>query len=216
MIVHSIEYHDPHLALVNAYNMQENKDHTYWEHDEVDHVRGFIKAHYENEQAFKCCYCGMHLHTRHGRVWDAEHIVPKSTHPQFLFEPKNLAVSCIDCNTEKGSKNVLSNPRIRRYPKRSEAFIIVHPHYDNLDDHVAVILNRFFFPKTEKGENTIRICRLTRYAYEFLYWDSGLGDDNLLMELFQELMSAGDETTRKLKIFEILATLQIQTSRSLR
>jgi uncharacterized protein (TIGR02646 family) len=217
MIRSAVEYLAPHHPLVNAYNnrQREDQNHRYWEEDEVNPIRQIIKHHYEQEQGFRCCYCGIHLPTSHGRVWDAEHIVPKASHPQFLFEPKNLAVSCIDCNSSKLDTRILVNNAVVNYPRTSDAFIIVHPHFDNIDDHIAVSLGKFYIPKTVKGEKTILICRLTRYSYENLGWDSGLCDSEVLVDKYDEFISAGDAISQRRIIQELLMIAQVQVTRSL-
>lgn len=216
MIRNAVEYQVPHSTLVETYNRrrQEEKDPTYWENAEVTPLRGVIKAHYEREQAYKCCYCGVLLPTSHGRVWDAEHIVPKSSHPQFLFEPENLAVSCIDCNNAKLHKPVLVNNDLVRYPRRSDAFIIVHPHYDNLEEHIGVNIGRIYFAKSAKGEKTIHICRLTRYSYEYLEWDSGLCESEILVEKYNDFMDADPNVQRQV-MMELFLIAGVQLSRTL-
>lgn len=217
MIGSVVEYEEVHRPLVDAYNALErvHQDPSYWSDAEVNSIRARVKNHYEREQGFRCCYCNIHLPTSHNRVWDAEHIVPKSTHPHFLFEPQNLAVSCIECNSAKDNNSVLVNDNAVRYPRRSEAFVIVHPHYDNMDDHIAVSLERFYLPKTRKGEKTIHFCRLTRYAYENLGWDSGLCDSELLADKFDDLLSAVDTGAQKNAMQDLLMIAQVRISRSL-
>lgn len=217
MIQNKIEYQAPLDGVVNAYNRRrrEDKDHHYWEQDEVSPVRNAIKAHYQQEQGFKCCYCGITLHTRHGRVWDVEHIVPKSSHPQFLFEPENLAVSCIDCNTAKLHKPVMVNNNLVRYPRRSEAFVLIHPHYDTFEEHIAIHFERIYQAKTSKGAETIYICNLLRYSYEGLGWDAELCDDELLLDKYEEFMNTQDTVTRNRVKMEILMSMNLQVARSL-
>lgn len=217
MIVNAIEFHHPHSDIVDAFNVrsQQSKVGTYWNEDEVTQVRTVIKQHYVTEQSNRCCYCGIHIPTSHGRAWDVEHVVPKSTHPKFLFEPRNLAVSCIDCNMAKDNAKVLVADRTAVYPQNSDGFTIVHPHYDDIHNHIAITLGRYYLPKTRKGENTVAICRLGRYAYQELGWDDGLCDHDQLVAKCQEMLSVTDVGTQAHFLKELLMLAQIHVSRSL-
>ncbi len=63
-------------------------------------LKASIKEHYSILQEDVCFYCKINL--RHaGYSEPTEHIVPKSDKPQWMFEPRNLALSCIPCNTKK-------------------------------------------------------------------------------------------------------------------
>lgn len=218
MIKAPIEYQGDDLLIVQTYNelqkTAQNAD--YWNSEDVTLLRSNIKAHYEKEQNFRCCYCQAELLTKNGRVWDGEHIVPRSTHPQFLFEPKNLAVSCIDCNGAKSNQQTLKNKKRKTYPSKAADFEIAHPHFDDYEEHIAIFLGRFYIPKTRKGEATIKICRLLRYAYEFLEWDSQLANTETLLTLASELLSCASPSEQRHKAMEMLLTLQLQVSRSLR
>ena len=51
-----------------------------------------------------------------------EHIVYKDEHPQWIFLPENLCVSCYWCNVYKGATEVLKNPQTVEYPKLGDGF----------------------------------------------------------------------------------------------
>jgi hypothetical protein len=68
---------------------------------------------------------------------EIEHIAAKATkfrHPEFTFTLKNLTLSCHWCNAseKKGTKETISVKR-RLYSKCE--FNIVHPYFDDPDDH---------------------------------------------------------------------------------
>jgi hypothetical protein len=210
MISRPITYIEPHVLLVEEY-LSSEQDADYWESPDIAEVRSAIKVHYVEEQAYRSCYCGTSIRTSHGRVWDVEHVVSRSTHPHFMFEPENLAAACIDCNTAKSNQNVLVNPRVKKYPRRSGAYLIVHPHFDDYNQHIAVAFERIYIPKTKKGEKTIILCRLTRFAYEYMGWDSGLADEPRLLEALTKFMNTRNPDV----LNEILMLAQIRTSRTL-
>lgn len=82
-----------------------------------------------------CSYCGLMLYgTSKGEI---EHIAAKATtyrHPEFTFTLKNLTLSCHWCNTseKKGTKETILVKR-KIYSKCE--FNIVHPYFDDPDDH---------------------------------------------------------------------------------
>lgn len=134
-----------------------------------------IKNHHLFHQRGMCCYCSTEL-LPHGRTFDAEHILDKSTFPEFMFDLENFAVACVLCNTHKSAKAVLKRkaPRPASIPRRSRDYTIVHPHLDEWDEYLFIdsigrIKSR---PDKKKGEETIRVCGLDalnfyRLAMEF-------------------------------------------------
>jgi uncharacterized protein (TIGR02646 family) len=147
-----------------------------WNKDKYTQVKARIISHLRNQQENLCCYCKNPLGYDLKQV-DIEHIIPKSTHVQFTFEPKNLALSCPSCNTKKSTKNVLART-IRKYPKDHEKFLIVHPHFSNYSDHICLLGGIIYSGKDQRGNNTIGICELTR---------PGLARNNALKTIEQSM-----------------------------
>ncbi|EGQ8084499.1 HNH endonuclease [Vibrio parahaemolyticus] len=146
--------------------------------DEVKILSERIKEHYHEQQNTVCPYCRMKFSTEHGRYWDIEHIMPRSLHPTFMFEPKNLCMSCVPCNTAKKAKKVSNSTAKKKYPNKSELFFIFHPHFDEYEKHINVIEEGLFYMPTKstkdfksKGSKTIEICGLYRF-FQF----AGFGD----------------------------------------
>lgn len=161
-------------AFVKGYN---GIDHKIWNENvgPIVALRHSIRTHYLDEQHFMCAYCRMRKREQHGLTWDVEHVIPKATYPGFLFEPKNLALACRECNLSKWDKPVLYKPvKGKKYPDNGDLFTIIHPHYDVYSDHmeIAVLADKIFHrPKNkEKGKETFIICDLIRFAYEFAEW----------------------------------------------
>jgi len=163
----------------------------YWNNvsdSQLQEAKKYIKNHYIKQQDYTCCYCKQRNEVSHNAVWDTEHIIPKSKYPNFLFEPKNLCISCKDCNLAKSNKNVLNNINITLFPSKSENYIIVHPHLDEYDNHIKVLeSSQFYIPMDCKGRKTIEICGLLRFLYKF----SGYG--NIALELKKKLGSLNKE-----------------------
>lgn len=217
MIRSPVSYSESAREIVDWFNNlpADQKRPEQWNAEDVAPVRAEIKQHYIGEQNHRCCYCYVQNLTRHGRVWDVEHIVARASHPFFLFEPRNLAVACPDCNNAKSDDPILVNSRIVRYPNRGDRFTIVHPHFDRYEDHIGIIAGRIYWGKSKKGAATICMCNLYRFAAEDAGWDADLLGDDLLFSRIQEMMSAEDAVTQRSKMLEIVAIMQIGLSRTL-
>ncbi|EOB4246333.1 hypothetical protein [Vibrio metschnikovii] len=135
-----------------------------WAHPSVEKLKNKIKKHYLQEQGNKCAYCQVWVPSTHGMVWDTEHIIDKDSSNEWIFEPQNLCVSCKDCNQSKGTKKITKSDSYRSFPKKSNNYSIVHPHFDEYDKHIEVlapgVTYRYHDPK---GKKTIDVCGLLRY-----------------------------------------------------
>lgn len=137
-----------------------------WADDRLVAMKARAKKHYVAEQSNRCSYCAEQWLTEHGRVWDLEHVVPKVLHPEFMFEPRNLAVACPDCNLAKWDKETLTGPTMAEYPSSAGSFLVVHPHFDRWEDHIEKC-GVVFKPLTEKGTWTVTECKLGRFALKY-------------------------------------------------
>ncbi|WP_146068072.1 HNH endonuclease [Cryobacterium sp. M96] len=190
MIETPVEFSATLATVVNAFDglPRAHQQASFWADPSTNEVKSHIKTHYILEQSNRCCYCDHHLPTNNHRMWDIEHIVPRLSHPQFMFRPDNLAVSCPDCNREKGTFQMLVNARLVRYPVISAAFKLVHPHFDNFKDHILRV-NYVYVPKTKKGTETIRRCNLLRFAQKYIDWPNAINDsrfENEVNDLFSQ------------------------------
>jgi len=163
VIFNRIVYSTSSAALVARYDASGVKVSTYWRRDEVTPTRKEIKSHYIGEQLHLCCYCGLPDPSTHGLDWDVEHIVPQAKHPEFMFTGVNLAVACRECNMNKGAKETLVDPSTSAYPSASDAFHVVHPHFDEWPEHI--LRDHLTFASfTDKGAWTIKECNLNRFS----------------------------------------------------
>ena len=162
MTLKPIVYCKMSAALVARYDAASDKVSTYWGHKDVTPVRREIKAHYIREQQHLCCYCGIPDPSTHGLDWDVEHVVAQKPRPEFMFTPENLGVACKECNTSKSAKETLVDPSATPYPSTSDAFLVVHPHFDEWSDHI--LRDHLTYASfTDKGKWTIEECRLNRF-----------------------------------------------------
>ncbi|GAA3918312.1 hypothetical protein [Litoribacillus peritrichatus] len=174
------------LELVNDFKDLKDKRSVSWGDDKFSILRKQIKDHYLVEQNYTCCFCRQRIVVKSNRAWDAEHIISKSTHPDFMFEPRNLCISCPDCNNEKSDKQVLDRDNRVRFPENSRAYKIVHPHFDKYEEHLNVIVEgKLYKWKTPKGRNTIRIYGLDRFLE-----DTGRNNPNRANEKSRNIMAS--------------------------
>ncbi|MBU9734305.1 HNH endonuclease [Klebsiella sp. JB_Kp010] len=153
-------------------------------------VKKEIRQHYLKYQKNMCAYCRTHVIHTHGLYWDIEHIIPKDKYSVFLFEPRNLALSCRHCNSNKSNKKVFGKlfTKITTYPSDGDIFSIIHPHYDKYSTHMDVYLYQgkvVYEPKSDKGRNTFNMCNLDRFAHAVI---NDVDDVDILRFINNELL----------------------------
>ncbi|MFJ6269418.1 HNH endonuclease [Pseudarthrobacter oxydans] len=189
MILNPIVYCEASSALVARYDSQPDKASTYWSEEEVTPVRLEIKAYYIKEQQHLCCYCGIPDPSIHGLDWDVEHVVPQKRRPEFMFTQVNLGVACKECNGSKRDKETLVDPSASAYPLTSDAFLVVHPHFDKWSDHI--LRDHLTYASfTKKGKWTIEECRLNRSNERVIGLQYPISDSRY-EELVRSLLAGG-------------------------
>lgn len=133
-----------------------------------DSKKKYIKSFKKNlradmyvKQNKLCAYCRIHVPLACVPM-HREHIVYKDDHPQWMFLPENLCVSCPTCNEFKGTTEVLVDPESESYPNNSDGFNIIHPLYDKYSEHIELVGDVLYRGKTDKGRFTINTCHLYR------------------------------------------------------
>lgn len=166
---HLSDYYEEYMRDSSKHNSKK------WD-DKEDLVLGEMKEHikrfYYIAQNHSCVYCKQEIAVKHLAIWDAEHILPKDKYPQFLLEPKNLCLSCKDCNRAKWDEDILMKGSAREYPKNGDSIRIIHPHFDSYEKHIEVLkLGCIYQAKTRKGAETISVCGLFRFIKDTTYSD---------------------------------------------
>jgi hypothetical protein len=127
-----------------------------------------LKDHYIRVQDYQCPYCLQRIEVDHNGNWDAEHIIPRKSHPHFAFEVLNLCVSCKDCNGAKADKKTVFSRVKKKFSSDTDDYLICHPHFDEYSDHVKVVsVAGFYMPRTAKGKTLIEVCGLLRFLFKF-------------------------------------------------
>ncbi|CAG9225640.1 HNHc domain-containing protein [Paraburkholderia sabiae] len=189
-------------TLVAEKKNDANFSYKNWGDDDLLDFRSFVRNYYRTAQRARCAYCREKLSLQSAANCHVEHIAPKSKYQSFMFEPRNLCVVCADCNAIKREQEVCNDepdtvargPNIKNYPRSSNAFRIVHPHFDVYGDHILVT-SGFYVDRTEKGHFTIGACRLNRRVQEF-GWDETFIEDESIFDAARSLLEATDRKTR--------------------
>jgi hypothetical protein len=225
-MISPVQYTDVLMAKVREFeNLKpEEKNASYWDKTddgELSDLKEAIKNHYIIVQDYTCPYCHQRIEVNHKAAWDAEHIIAKATHPQFMFAPENICVACKDCNHAKSDKNVLKNKSRKTFPVDSDDYLMVHPHFDNYEQNINIIEAAcFYLPKSDKGRATVEICGLLRFLYKFSDYECVSEEiTSRLSKLTGELMRCEDGAGQVflLSCIESLASegIAIQTKKKL-
>ncbi|WP_109317526.1 HNH endonuclease [Pseudovibrio ascidiaceicola] len=208
MIEETVSYSEKHQAIIDAYENGE-LDGNYWRADEVRPIAAIIRAHYLRQQDGRCCYCDREI-TTNAYVQHVEHIVCRSTDARFMFTPHNLAVACSTCNGRKNAKAVLTREAVVGYPGSSGAFSIVHPHFDEYEEHISRIGDDIYAPLTPKGTETIKLCELTRFVAERLERGETIEIQQTLSDFYDEINNGSytKDQNKKLTMF-MMKTLKL-------
>lgn len=195
--------------LVDSYKVDENFDHTIWDSNELEALRKEIRDYYRQEQDGICSYCRQSISIIYPTNSHIEHIAPKSLHPEYTFEEKNLCVVCSDCNQIKSNQESLrevpetiKNKYKTKYPDKSEDFLIVHPHFDDYDEHILIINGLYVDNDSKKGNFTIGACRLNR-KLSITGWEPEVIEETELIEFFNDFIDESN-TLKKGKILETI------------
>ncbi|WP_063661600.1 HNH endonuclease [Aliivibrio fischeri] len=198
-----ISYSQEETDMIEQKLSETNFNHRSWADDDLKQIKESIKKHYHSVQNGVCPYCRQQLNSTHGRYWDIEHIIPRSHVSNFMFEPKNLCMSCVDCNSEKSAKKITSSTAKSKYPIKSEQYFIIHPHLDNYEEHLMVIeAGLFYYPLKPKGRITIEVCGLNRF-YEFAGFGSNPDVFTTINALTTAAASVEDETIQQNMLAQI-------------
>lgn len=205
-----VEYKDSIKDFVDRYD---KVSHHIWNDTkgEIVNVRKHIREHYLGEQKYRCAYCRIEKKESHGMTWDIEHILPKSLFPEFLFEPENLAVACKECNTPKDNENILSAPtkRFTGFPGNSDAYAIVHPHFDVYSKHFEIVVvgkrRSYRMLNKHKARFTYIACNLSRFDYQYAEWDCF---DTEIVSRFSEFLDRCPKNATPQEIKRMLGHMQ--------
>lgn len=208
-LLNTISYTKEQEDLIDSIIKKSGKDVKIWELEEIDSLKKEIRKFYRKEQKILCAFCKYPVSVVYPTNCHIEHIAPKSIHPEYIFEPKNLCVICSDCNQIKRDQETINQipDTIKKkyktkYPDKKEDFLIVHPHYDLYDEHILIV-NGFYIDKaSKKGNFTIGACLLNR-KFLIVGWEPQIVDDADLMNNFSDYIEETNFHKRVQKLDQI-------------
>lgn len=208
-----VVYKGDGLGVVSAYNslapaMQHGD---YWDTTDdkkLIELKKTIKDHYIRFQNYHCAYCRQQIVVTHNAAWDTDHIIAKDLHPKYLFEPRNLCVSCRDCNLNKSNKNVLKRRDRKTFAAKPSDYIFCHPHFHDYSAHIRIVKEAMLYlPRTPEGIKLIEICGLLRFVLRFAGYDYDDGDVGGKMVRFATELQNAESPTERVVIMNIMRTL---------
>lgn len=208
MIKNPVIFTQEQIEVISTIKTKEDFGSNSWSCEEFKPIKTIIRKHYVSEQKSICSYCQMDLKTKGGRSWDVEHIIPRVTAPNFMFEPLNLCVSCVDCNIAKSTSKVTKSTAKITYP--TEKYTIIHPHFDVYKEHICTIKpGVFYVPRTDKGEYTMYVCKLLRF-HAYANYDDSLDDLDDEIELKTNNLRDTKSEKNKARILKDIMELVIR------
>jgi 5-methylcytosine-specific restriction endonuclease McrA len=150
--------------------------------DGIGDLRSWLLA----QQLYRCVYCQVSIPATSVGLCELDHILPKgkshycdpakacldnfdsrrhtSGYPEFTFAPGNLVVSCKQCNASKQSFDPLAKRSAKPtgFPGQEADYAWVHPHLTPYSHHISINENWLYAWHSNKGENTIKACKLNK------------------------------------------------------
>ncbi|MDM5264576.1 HNH endonuclease [Sulfurovum sp. XTW-4] len=211
MISTPVQFDASDLTLINSKITSPSFTSNNWSDSDLSDLKDKIKTHYLKVQGNKCPYCQQIIRSSNGRYWDIEHIISRATQKNFMFEPQNLCVSCVDCNSRKSNKKTTTSKASQNLPTNTKLYLIIHPHFDIYEEHIMTIKAGFYYLSLKpKGEKTIEICGLNRF-YEFAEYNDDVADDDRIFLLSERLVKEQDPK-KKLALRKEIAYLALLCS----
>ncbi|MDO8270431.1 MAG: HNH endonuclease [Gammaproteobacteria bacterium] len=145
-----------------------------WCSKHIERLKRRIKNHCRVELGEVCCYCVRNTFGEHNYVLHVEHVLPRShaDFSQYIFEPRNLSVSCFRCNAGIKKADISFLTRLedaQRRPFESETYKFIHPNLDVYFDHLSYeatfrnasrYIKYFVVNRSTKGEFTYSYFKL--------------------------------------------------------
>lgn len=206
-ILTAIKFSTEATKTIKRFEKDKNFDFSQWGCDELIELRKEIREYYRKHQKAICAYCRQVVSVIYPTNSHIEHVAPKSLHPEYIFKAENLCVICSDCNQIKREQEVMKQipDTIKKkyktkYPDKREDFFIVHPHFDDYDEHILIINGMYVDNDSKKGNFTIGACRLNR-KLSVTGWEPEVIEETELMEDFSSYIDE-ENPLRKGKILE--------------
>lgn len=139
-----------------------------WAHLDFSPIYTSAKSILIQHQDRRCFYCQKKNPHIDNDDLHIDHIVPIDEDERFIFEEKNLVLTCKKCNKRKNNKPVLKAPTKTKYSLNKSNYKIVHAHIDTYSKHIEITGDIIFSGVDGKGKRTVYDCNLDRYMLEYL------------------------------------------------
>jgi hypothetical protein len=211
VIADPVAYDGSEQNLVDAILSEKDFNGATWSKPELSDLKTRIKQHYIQVQKYRCCYCQQTLYSNHGRVWDIEHVIARDTRCDFMFIPRNLAISCVECNGAKKAE-LVADPARKSFPDRGDLYWIVHPHFHNWDEHIEIEGEGTYHALSKEGKFTIYHCDLFRFRERVMRTKQPIRDRRFEKDIGELRMAKSSVEARPI-IASIMARLEIEDER---
>lgn len=135
---------------------------------QTNNVKAFKSAiylHGMDIQEERCVWCTLQMGPKGRRSVHRDHIAPKKLHPEWTFQPLNIALACEYCNGFS-VKVDLETVEASAANYLDVKFYLVHPYLDDPEQHISFAYGAdgergvLISSETDKGRWTIKNLKL--------------------------------------------------------
>lgn len=177
-----------------------------WSADFLSDIKEKIKNHLLKKQLENCCYCQKNLSGEFSMVIDIEHILPKSKYPKFMFDLRNLAISCKRCNMKIKRNDIAFLNDVFFQSENyfdTKGYDIVHPNLDVYDNHLKLygfqcgsvkLIKYIIVDNSRKGDFTYGYFKLKELEVNTFNNAQGLSNESdIIDEVVNEMFVKATE-----------------------
>lgn len=142
-----------------------------WSKNDFTSLKRYVRFTHYQTQKRRCVYCRRKLNPL-GVNEHIDHIVARSLKTGWMFKPRNLVLSCYQCNTQKQDASAIRiGITYKRLPRRSQHYILFNPYVHRWSDHFEIEDGLFIKARSKVGDNTIKELNLMDHKYSIIYAD---------------------------------------------
>ncbi len=162
------KYTNRHIRKLRE-NPVEHKDD--WKEKHYSSLKRHIRKEFYTIQKRRCAYCRRKLNPE-GKNEHIDHIIARSIKRGWMFKPRNLVLTCYQCNTQKSNIPYTRTDRnLNSLPKKAINYLYFNPFVHNWSQHFSIVENLFIKAESTIGQDTIKEIKLYRYEYSVKYAD---------------------------------------------
>lgn len=163
------------------------------------------KKYYAGKQKTRCAYCRTSINIK-GSGNAIDHITARDNKPSWMFVLHNLVVSCDNCNSSKGTTDMLT-ARHQSHgnlpsdcPDDSASYYLFNPHHDKWGDHFEIEDGYFLKPKpNSKGPFTYKELGMNRDLIVIDYMRQNQVRENISIRILN-LRIKNEKDIKKLEV----------------